>query len=143
MNILVPIDFSEITDSVINEATLQSSAFDAEIVLLNVIQQIPNILLYEDALTYVPIETDFNEFKSQQEGILKSIKNRIQRKGIKCSVFSKSGEPAHEILNFCKENNVDRIVIGSHGHGALYHLVLGSISEKIVDKSKLPVTVVK
>jgi nucleotide-binding universal stress UspA family protein len=52
------------------------------------------------------------------------------------------GEPAARIVAYARKERVDLIVTGSHGHGALANLALGSVATKIIALSKIPVLVV-
>ena len=53
------------------------------------------------------------------------------------------GHPAEEILKYARENNVDQIVMGSHGRSALQRAFLGSVSQAVANQADCPVTVVK
>jgi nucleotide-binding universal stress UspA family protein len=53
------------------------------------------------------------------------------------------GSPAHEIVNFAEENNIDLIVMGTHGKGAIERFLLGSVAENVVRHSKKAVLVVR
>jgi len=53
------------------------------------------------------------------------------------------GTPGREIVEYAETHNVDRIVLGSHGRGAVEKLVLGSVAERVIRESPVPVTVVR
>jgi nucleotide-binding universal stress UspA family protein len=53
------------------------------------------------------------------------------------------GNPFVEIVNYADENAIDLIVLGTHGRGALMHLLMGSVAEKVVRKAKCPVLSVR
>ena len=61
--------------------------------------------------------------------------------GIEVESIVLKGDPAEMILNFAEEQNVDMIVVGSHGKGGFERLVIGSVSEKVVRHAKVPVLV--
>jgi nucleotide-binding universal stress UspA family protein len=52
------------------------------------------------------------------------------------------GEPAHEIVDYAVSNEADLIIVGTHGRTGFRHLVLGSVAEDVVRRSKVPVIVV-
>ena len=56
---------------------------------------------------------------------------------------AKHGHPFVEIVRYAKENSTDLIVIGTHGRGAIAHMLLGSVVEKVVRKAPCPVLVVR
>lgn len=55
----------------------------------------------------------------------------------------KVGEVADEIQAYVKKNRIDMIVMGSHGHGALANLVMGSVATKVLATAKVPVLIVR
>ncbi len=143
MNILVPIDFSEVTDTVLSEAIRCAKAFNASLQLLHVLQPIPQALLFEEAMPVLPFNETLETIQADREKLLKKIEDHCHAEAIKTEIFIRDGSPADTILAVAEEVNSDRIILGSHGHGALYHLVLGSVSEKVIDKASAPVLVVK
>lgn len=57
-------------------------------------------------------------------------------------VITRSGREDEEIIGFAKEENIDIIVVGTHGRTGLKHALLGSVAEKIIRQSHVPVLVV-
>ncbi|WP_049929120.1 universal stress protein [Halopiger goleimassiliensis] len=53
------------------------------------------------------------------------------------------GDPAHEVVEFAGEHDVDHIVVGNHGRTGVSRVLLGSVAEKIVRRAPVPVTVVR
>lgn len=53
------------------------------------------------------------------------------------------GDPAREIVEFAEENDVDHILVGSHGRSGVSRVLLGSVAEKVVRRAPVPVTVVR
>ncbi|WP_247003687.1 universal stress protein [Halosolutus gelatinilyticus] len=53
------------------------------------------------------------------------------------------GKPAHEVVRFADEHDVDHIVVGNHGRSGVSRVLLGSVAEKIVRRAPVPVTVVR
>lgn len=56
---------------------------------------------------------------------------------------TQAGRPASEIVQFAEENDVDHIVVGSHGRRGLNRFLLGSVAETVVRRSPVPVTVIR
>ncbi|MGM0444143.1 MAG: universal stress protein [Fibrobacterota bacterium] len=143
MKILLPVDMSEVTDSVIIEAVTVARAMNATIEVVHVLQAIPEAMIFEETLTVLPYTYAQKDIEDERRKLLGRIKKRIEDDGITCESTLLDGDPAEEVLDYAEKTNPDWIVVGSHGHGALYHLVLGSVSEKVVDKAACPVLVVK
>ncbi len=76
---------------------------------------------------------------------LESAKTHAAKKGISLSHKIIGGEPGFDIVRFAhnKKNKIDMIVIGARGRGLAKEIFLGSVSNYVVHKSKLPVLVVK
>lgn len=53
-----------------------------------------------------------------------------------------SGDPARQILQMAKDENIDLIVVGTHGRGGLEHFIFGSVAEKVVKQAPVPVMVI-
>lgn len=63
--------------------------------------------------------------------------------GVEVETRVLKGHPAEKIISFAEDNNIDMIIVGSLGKGGYERVVLGSVSEKIVRHSKVPVLVVR
>ena len=73
----------------------------------------------------------------------RSIEAKLKQKGFTVKVRIETGIPLREILRVEKEEGVSAIVIGSHGKTNLEEMLLGSVSEKVIRRSKSPVLVIK
>ena len=63
--------------------------------------------------------------------------------GVEKEAFSETGSPAVVILDFLEEHDVDLVVMGSRGLGVMKGVLLGSVSQYVVEQAKCPVLVVK
>jgi len=82
---------------------------------------------------------------TEAKKFLISAKTRAAKKGILLTHKIIGGEPGFDIVRFAhnKKNKIDIIVIGARGRGIVKEIFLGSVSNYVVHKSKLPVLVVK
>lgn len=134
--ILVPIDFSECSRKALHYATALSKQFQAEILLLHVLEMPP-----------VPVqafETAFMEGNPEESAANELSKWQAEAESpapVKTLVCSGSASP--EIVRTADENNMDLIVIGSHGRTGLARLILGSTAERVVRHAPCPVLVVR
>lgn len=80
---------------------------------------------------------------NKAQALLDHYKKSLEEKGLTgIKTVIKTGHPAEEILNAAKEENAEMIVIGSRGKRTS-HLFMGSVSREVVDRSEVPVLLVK
>ena len=154
--ILVPIDFSDVTPPVIDLARQLARALGAEVHLLHVKEftaaAMPGTLGYDLAgmpelapMSGVPGFESMPETIPEDEGQTSKLakwQREITQDGIKVSLHEPSGTVAEEILNQADELNADLIVMGTHGHGAMYNLLVGSATKGVLKHSTRPVLLV-
>jgi nucleotide-binding universal stress UspA family protein len=156
--ILVPIDFSDVTAPVIDLARQLAKAFSAEIHLVHVKEitaaATPGTLGYGLAgmpelapMTGLPIPgfepmPETTSADKGQTSKLAKLQEEIAQDGIKVSLHEPTGTVADEILNQAGELNADLIVMGTHGRGAMYNLLIGSASKGVLKHSNRPVVLV-
>ncbi|MBU2447397.1 MAG: universal stress protein [Bacteroidetes bacterium] len=139
--ILVPIDFSENSKNAIKYAVAYAEKFKAEIVFVYVIE--PVIYPSDFGLGQVPINRMDMEIHSKAEDELKKIIETHLPKGIKGTHCVRTGKPFLEIINCAKENKSDLIILSTHGHSGIEHILFGSTAEKVVRKSPIPVLTIR
>ncbi|MBW2005213.1 MAG: universal stress protein [Deltaproteobacteria bacterium] len=81
------------------------------------------------------IEEDLDD--NYSERYIKKIEN-----GVKFEIVTKSGREDNEILKFAKKENVDIIVMGTHGRTGIEHVLFGSVAEKVLRHSPFPVFII-
>ena len=156
--IVVPIDFSDVTPPVIDLARQLAKALSAEIHLVHVKElaaaATPGTLGYGLAgmpelapMAGVPVPgfEPMPEAISEDEGQTSKLakwQEEIARDGIKVSLHEPTGTVAEEILNQVDELNADLIVMGTHGHSAMYNLLVGSATKGVLKRSTRPVLLV-
>ncbi len=147
--ILVPVDFTPVTEKVISTAVELGKCFSSEIHLLYVVEpyEYPFVATADGIL--VPPEDltvleEVNErLKKDASEQIKKYEEKVRSEGCYVSSHILEGEPFEEILDFADRNSVDLIIVGAHGKSGLRRLLIGSVSEKVVRKSKVPVLVVR
>jgi nucleotide-binding universal stress UspA family protein len=156
--ILVPIDFSDVTPGVIDVAQQLAKAIGAEVHLVHVKEltaaTAPGTLGYGLAgmpelapMSGLPVagfETMPEPIPedASQKSKLAQWQKQIARGGVKVSLHQPVGAVAEEILNQADEINADLIVMGTHGHGAMYNLLVGSATEGVLKHTTRPVLLV-
>jgi len=156
--ILVPIDFSDATPPVIDLARQLAKGLDAEIHLVHVKELIaataPGAFGYGLAgmpelapMPGVPVPV-FDPMPQpipedeDQKSKLAQWQREIAQDGIKVSLHEPTGTVAEEILNQADVLQADLIVMGTHGHGAMYNLLVGSATKGVLKRSMRPVLLV-
>lgn len=74
------------------------------------------------------------------ETVLRTAWAYAEASGVEITTATASGRPARQILAYAEENDIDRIVMGTHGRSGLARLLLGSLSDLVSRQSSVPVT---
>lgn len=74
------------------------------------------------------------------ETVLRTARTYAEASGVQITTATTSGRPACQILAYAEENDIDRIVMGTHGRSGLARLLLGSLSDLVSGQSSVPVT---
>ena len=129
--ILLPIDFSKSSTKILQYAIFIAEKFNAKIFIVNVMEY-PLTLSGDPTFTSSAVISAMEKMASFVE------ENRDQ---IPVSFASSTlfGHAAEEIISYAETENVDLIVIGSHGHKMLDKMLFGSVAEKVIKLSPCPV----
>lgn len=139
--ILVPIDFSEYSKNALQYAITLAREFDSELILVYVVEPIayPADLGFGQ-VTMPNIEPELTA--RGKTGLEQLVKFHVTG-GIARRTIVRTGRPFIEILATAKEEHVDLIVIATHGHAGVEHLIFGSTAEKVVKRARCPVLMVR
>lgn len=136
-DILFPIDFSESSKKILPYVLTLSQAFGSTVHLLYVVRDLKYLTSFHvphPSLTL--IENEIAE--SSQKMMEKVCEEELQG----CPRFVKKiliGDPAHEIIQYAQEEKIDLIIMGTHGRKGLEKALFGSVAEKVVKNSPVPV----
>lgn len=142
-NILVATDFGEASDSALRYGRELAGRFGATLHVLNVVENF--YVTTFGAETYAAVvpemqrEIEVAARKRLDEELIDSDRSGPPVK----PVVMTSGSPAYAIVDYARENGVDLIVMGTHGRGALAHLLMGSVAERVVRIASCPVLTVR
>lgn len=135
--ILVPIDFSDHSKKALAYAKEIANSYDANLQLLHVI---------EDTIHPAFSLSGKSSIFELVPGIEEDCRRRIDKLILDCKIqkenteiIVKGGQAAHEIIKFAKDNSSDLVVIATHGLSGIEHLLLGSVTEKVVRMAHCPV----
>jgi len=138
--ILVPTDFGETSEHALEAALDLAKALQAKLHVLHV-YQVPVYGFPDGAFVPGPeVATRISE--AAQKG-LDSVLERYAPQGVPMAKTLRTGAPAEEIVALAKELPADLIVMGTHGRGMIAHALLGSVTERVVRTSPVPVLTIR
>lgn len=138
--ILVPLDGSALAERAIEQVEKMAEGSGVEVLLLRVV---PAPLGKSPEVGQVEESMAFAESVSRATAYLEKIAARFTGKSVKSRILVPSGEPHAGILAAAHKEDVDCIVMSTHGGTALARALLGSTAEKVVYTTKRPVFLVK
>ncbi len=157
--LLVPVDFSPAMDGVLALARQLASVLQAEMHLIHV-REIAALPVFPAATTGYPgigmpelgisggvaldrsgfLETDLpNETQGNR---LEVVRDGLTKTGVPTIAHEREGAVVEEVLKTANEIGADLIVMGTHGHGSVYNLLVGSVTEGILKAAQRPVLLV-
>lgn len=140
MNILVAIDLSDASQEILDNAKTLALALSARVWLLHVAEPEPEFVGYRAGPQSVRDQVA-HKFHKERDELQKEVDN-FRKSGIDTTALFVQGPTIDVIYRESKKLDIDIIIVGSHGHGGVYHLVFGSVSEGVLKKSSCPVMVI-
>ena len=138
---LVPVDFSSITERVIDSALAFARVFKGKVELLHIVQA-PVIATAEYALPAEVIQEAVNVSNGASQRKLTAYSERFLKEGIVCTAKTLIGAPVPLIRDEAAKSNADFILMGSHGHGKLYDFLVGSTASGVLKKARCGVIII-
>ncbi len=139
--ILFPTDFSEGAKNALPYAIDMAKTFGAKLYLMHVIYDIATASGLH--VPHTSVDQMYSEIKTSAQKELERFGLK-EREGLTDVEYSiKRGVPYEEILKFAKENNINLIVIGTHGRKGIDRVLFGSTAERVVRNSSCPVLTVR
>jgi nucleotide-binding universal stress UspA family protein len=129
--ILVPLDGSPLAGCILSDVVELATLHRADVVLLRV------------ASAHARIVSDLTEAQvhavAEAEGYLAEKEQRLAGHGIRVSSVVRYGQPAEEILDHARTSGIDLIAMSTHGRSGLERVLLGSVAERVLRESPIPV----
>ncbi len=150
--ILVPLDGSSYAERALAHAEEFARIFDASIVLLRVLEPSPQ---HDKPLPIDPLNWQIRKTEAEQylNSVAQGIQGRLNKfmvsetdskKGQNAVEYViREGKTAENIVNFAHENNIDLLVISTHGWGGLSRWNISSVTQKVINLIYLPVLMVR
>lgn len=137
-NILVPVDFSEMSARALAYAEDFAETLNATLHLVHVIPD-PQADPWLGEATHIDLGSLLKTWEADAQQRLGNMKpDRVP-----AELGAKVGQPSKAIMDYAREHAIDLIIMGTHGRGTIEHALLGSVAERVVRKAPCPVLTVR
>ena len=136
--ILCPTDFSEPACKAIKAAGELAAQFDAELILIHVVGPVP-VLETPTGLAGFDVASYQRELSESAESSLQMRLETHIPDSVKARTLVVHGDAAHEIVRAIKEEDVDLVVVSTHGESGWRHRIFGSVTEKVIRHAECPI----
>jgi nucleotide-binding universal stress UspA family protein len=140
MKLLVALDLSEATEKIVVSAESLATALSARMWILHVAEPDPDFVGWKAGPQTVRDDMA-KQFRDEHRQV-QQIAAKLHVAGVDATAVLVQGPTVEKILEQASRLNVDMIILGSHGRSAVYHLLVGSVSEGVLQESECPVLVV-
>lgn len=135
--VLVPTDFSDSARHALGYGISFAREFDSDLLLVHVVENLT--MGYASDLFPVPMAEVFEEISGYARAELSKLAGEVREKGITVRELVVQGKPSAEIIRLAREEEVDIIVLGTHGKGMLDKALFGSTTERVIRRAPCPV----
>ena len=138
--ILVPLDASELSRSALPFAEDLAKALGASLVVMHAI--VPTAIAYPGAEPVAIPQSVITDIEASAHAFVRGIAGELTARGLKAKPVVLTGPAAEAIVEVAEAESADVIVMSTHGRSGVPRLLLGSVSEAVVRRSSVPVTLV-
>ncbi len=138
-NVLVATDFGDASDTALTYGRALARTFGARLHLLHVTENVFMKALGGDA--YITVFPEIQ--KDIDDAARTELRARVDADTPTTVALLTSNAPATSIVEYAKTEGIDLIVVGTHGRGAVAHLLMGSVAERVVRTAPCPVLTVR
>lgn len=141
MKILLPTDGSEACNAALQGilTRLRWFATTPDLALIHVHPALP----YARAVAWAGKEAVHKYYEDESGTVLEAAASALASSGAPVARVARVGDPAHEIVAYAGEWRADLIAMGAKGHGALAAVLLGSVTQKVIATSAIPVLLLR
>lgn len=140
MSIVVALDFSEVSERQLGIVVRLAKDSDSKVYLLHVAEPEPDFVGYQTGPEVVRDQVAEEYHREHRQ--LQTFAEALRAQGVDATALLIQGSIVEAVLEQAEALDAGLIVVGSHGHGAAYDLLVGSISAGIIRKADVPVVVV-
>jgi len=138
--VLAPIDFSDSSRRVIDEAIDLARAIGGRLVLLHIVS--PSSAFPSEFDSTGARAAYLAQAEKHARDELAALQRRLRDEGVTAHVVPLTAQPGPGILEQAERLEADYVVMGSHGHGAFYELIVGGTASRVLKLAKCPVVIV-
>lgn len=139
--ILVPTDFSGPARVALTQAAAFAREFGSRLILLHVVPE-PYVYPWGTELSTLPMNDILAQTEEASRQQLAKLAAECGLPADRVDVRAVVGTPVDEVLSLIAAEKIDLVVLGTHGRGLVGHLLLGSVAERVVRRSPVPVLTV-
>ena len=141
--VLVPLDGSDLAEAALPQVrNLAAGGFIGEVILLSIIEiDLMGIPSTRAGVIDLPALRKDHFDRSQE--YLEKIRSGLSAGGINVKTEAVEGKPAQTIVNYAEANDVDLIVIATHGYSGMKRLMFGSVALRVLHDSHVPVLLIR
>ncbi len=137
--ILIPTDGSDHSVCAAEFGISMAKTLGAQIMVVNVIDEV----VLNEFSKGPQRENVEQELKTDGQRFIKYILGLAEKEAVKCDSVLTKGRPFEQIVHLAKDLNIDLIVMGTSGQGGANKILIGSVTERVIQYSTCPVLVVK
>lgn len=141
-NLIVPLDGSELAESVLPYVEEMASRMSLDVLLVRVLRLGGTYAAYSEGLAYWGDSGVYDELETEFSDYLKNVAERLKAKGVKTDWKIMRGAPVICITDLAKETSHDVIAMASRGRSGLTRWMLGSVTEGVIRAAGDPVMVI-
>jgi nucleotide-binding universal stress UspA family protein len=136
--ILIATDGSEYTKKAVDHGIELANNNGAKLNAIYVV----DTRAYSSIPLSAPMEYTYSILRQEGDIALKYVAERAEAAGLEVEGIIAEGHPAEEIIKYAEENSIDLIVMGTLGKSGLDRFLMGSVADKVIRNSKIPVIAV-
>lgn len=142
-HILVATDFGDAAANALAYGREFARRYDATLHVVHVVDDVGARLLASAGLPYdvAPLQADLDQLERRR---LEDLLTEEDQRELRIRLLQRvSTSPARAIVEYAADAKIDLIILGTHGRGAISHLVMGSVAERVVRTAPCPVLTVR
>jgi nucleotide-binding universal stress UspA family protein len=142
--ILVPLDGSPLAEKSLPAALALAQKFGSQIILLRVLDiPVPTSPTLHPEVTIGWVREARQHAHQEAESYLEAVQGELDRQEVKTRILLRDTAPAEDILDVADAEDIDLIIMSSHGRGGLARWTFGSVAEKVARHSPCPVMLIR